>query len=94
MSAASTAASLAVINAECLRNGESKPSAVATKASFGIYNRRFAPNRTSMDWLSLNPDNVDAYLKDRCVRATPRRGCSGRCFPASASSARRTTSAK
>ena len=64
MSAASTAASLAVINAECLRNGESRPSAVATKASFGIYNRRFAPNRTSMDWLSLHPDNVDAYLKD------------------------------
>ena len=64
MSAASTAASLAVINAECLRNGESRPSAVATKASFGIYNRRFAHNRTSMDWLSLNPDNVDAYLKD------------------------------
>ena len=64
MSAASTAASLAVINAECLRNGESRPSAVATKASFGIYNRRFAPNRTSMDWLSLNPNNVDAYLKD------------------------------
>ena len=64
MNAAATAASLAVINAECLRNGASKPSAVATQASFGIYNRRFAPNRTSMDWLSLNPDNVDAYLKD------------------------------
>ena len=64
MSAASTAASLAVISGECLRNGESKPSAMATRASFGIYNRRFAPNRTPMDWLSLNPDNVDAYLKD------------------------------
>ena len=46
MNAAATAASLAVIRAECLRN------------------RRFAPNRTSMDWLSLNPDNVDTYLKD------------------------------
>ena len=64
MNAAATAASLAVIRAECLRNGESRPSAVATQASFGIYNRRFAPNRTSMDWLSLNPDNVDTYLKD------------------------------
>ena len=64
MNTAATAASLAVINAECLRNGASKPSAVATQASFGIYNRRFAPNRTSMDWLSLNPDNVDAYLQD------------------------------
>ena len=64
MTSAATAASLAVIHAECLRNGESRPSAVATKASFGIYNRRFAPNRTSMDWLSLNPDNVDTYLKD------------------------------
>lgn len=64
LSSAATAASLAVINGECLRNGESKPSAMATRASFGIYNRRFAPNRTPMDWLSLNPDNVDAYLKD------------------------------
>ena len=64
LSSAATAASLAVISGECLRNGESKPSAMATRASFGIYNRRFAPNRTPMDWLSLNPDNVDAYLKD------------------------------
>ena len=64
LSSAATAASLAVISGECLRNGESKPSAMATRASFGIYNRRFAPNRTPMDWLSLNPDNVDTYLKD------------------------------
>ena len=71
MNAAATAASLAVINAECLRNGASKPSAVATQASFGIYNRRFAPNRTSMDWLSLNPDNVDAYLQDPLCRIIP-----------------------
>lgn len=77
MSAASTAASLAVIHAECLRNGESRPSAVATKASFGIYNRRFAPNRTSMDWLSLNPDNVDAYLKDPLCQGNARRAVPG-----------------
>ncbi len=32
LSSAATAASLAVINAECLRNGESRPSAVATES--------------------------------------------------------------
>ena len=47
MNAAATAASLAVIRAECLRNGESRPNAVATQASFGIYNRRFAPNASA-----------------------------------------------
>ena len=59
-----TAAAMAAIRGECRRNGENRPSELATRASFGIYNRRFAPNRTAMDWLSANPDNVDAYLAD------------------------------
>lgn len=59
-----TATAMAAICGECHRNGENRPSELATRASFGIYNRRFAPNRTAMDWLSANPDNVDAYLAD------------------------------
>lgn len=32
--------------------------------SFGAFNRGFAPNRTTHDWLSRDPNQVDAYLED------------------------------
>ncbi len=32
---------------------------------FGLYNRRFKPNRTPYDWLSRNNENVDKYRKDK-----------------------------
>lgn len=32
-------------------------------SAFGSYNKRFE-NRTRFDWLSANPDNVDAYIAD------------------------------
>lgn len=34
------------------------------KLAFGSYNKKFKPNRTGNDWLSKNPDNVDAYESD------------------------------
>ena len=34
------------------------------KASFGSYNDRFEPTRTSVDWLSRETANVDRYLAD------------------------------
>ncbi|MCD8155242.1 MAG: alpha/beta hydrolase [Clostridiales bacterium] len=30
----------------------------------GVYNLQFRPNRTSVDWISRNRENVDAYLAD------------------------------
>lgn len=42
-------------------------SGLLDKISLGAYNRAFKPNRTAVDWLSRNPENVDAYLADpRC----------------------------
>lgn len=32
--------------------------------AFGSYGKKFRPLRTQFDWLSLNPENVDAYIAD------------------------------
>ena len=32
--------------------------------AFGSYNKPFEPKRTDYDWLSANPENVDAYIAD------------------------------
>lgn len=34
------------------------------KAAFGGYNKRIDAPRTSSDWLSRNPENVDRYIAD------------------------------
>lgn len=39
-------------------------SPLVDKLAFGAYNKPFAPNRTTHDWLSVNKDNVDRYLAD------------------------------
>lgn len=44
--------------------GVDKPSGFVDKVAFGPYNKPFAPNRTKLDWLSKNPDNVDRYIAD------------------------------
>ena len=49
---------------ECWRLGAHCNSALLDKLGFGSFNRRFAPARTEFDWLSRDPDEVDAYVAD------------------------------
>lgn len=32
--------------------------------AFGLYNKKFAPNRTAFDWVCSDPAEVDRYIKD------------------------------
>lgn len=55
---------LALASAERLRVGARGTSAILQFLSFGSFNRAFQPARTEFDWLSSDPDEVDAYIAD------------------------------
>ncbi len=46
------------------RSGETSTSDFVNNLAFGAYNKAFAPNRTAVDWLSVDADNVDRYVAD------------------------------
>ena len=64
MPGAMVRAGQAVAAEEALRIGEKGCSPLVEKLAFGSYNKRFAPNRTAFDWVSLREENVDRYLAD------------------------------
>ena len=45
-------------------HGFDKFNATVDNLAFGAYNKAFEPKRTKFDWLSVNKDNVDAYIAD------------------------------
>lgn len=49
---------------ESWRHGRRGKSALLAKLSFGDFNKAFEPARTGFDWLSRDPDEVDAYVND------------------------------
>jgi len=49
---------------ECWRLGVHRHSPILAKLGFGNFNKPFAPARTEFDWLSRDPDEVDAYIAD------------------------------
>lgn len=46
------------------RRGADAASDLVSNLAFGAYNKAFAPNRTPVDWLSVDTDNVDRYIAD------------------------------
>jgi alpha-beta hydrolase superfamily lysophospholipase len=44
--------------------GPRAPGTWLDRAVFGTYNKQFAPTRTRFDWLSRDPSEVDAYVRD------------------------------
>ncbi|MEM8817865.1 MAG: alpha/beta fold hydrolase [Pseudomonadota bacterium] len=44
--------------------GVRKHSPLLDKLGFNAFNRRFAPARTELDWLSRDPEEVDRYVAD------------------------------
>ena len=53
-----------VARIERLRQGKRGRSKLLKSMSFGAYNKPFEPARTEFDWLSRDPDEVDAYVAD------------------------------
>ncbi len=55
---------LLIAKNEIKKNGPKAKSPKLDKLSFGSFNKAFAPNRTSFDWLSRDESVVDEYVKD------------------------------
>ena len=56
-------AGLALCNAIASK-GADKTSPLITKLAFGSYNKKIKNPRTPSDWLSVDEENVDAYIAD------------------------------
>lgn len=65
---------LLVAGLEAKRLGEDKPSPLVDKLAFGAYNKAFSPSRTAYDWLSVNEENVDAYIAHPLCGGIPSTG--------------------
>lgn len=58
----------AIVKGQWKKVGFDNTSDLVRNLSFGTYNQKFKPNRTTADWLCGDENQLDAYLADPLVR--------------------------
>lgn len=59
---------MGVVKGQIKKAGYDQTTDLVRKLSFGTYNQKFKPNRTTADWLCSNEAELDQYLADPLVR--------------------------
>lgn len=59
---------MGIVNGQIKKAGFDKTTDLVHQLSFGTYNQKFKPNRTTADWLCADETELDKYLADPLVR--------------------------
>ena len=59
---------MGIVNRQINKIGLDKTTDLVRQLSFGTYNQKFKPNRTTADWLCSDESELDKYLADPLVR--------------------------
>ena len=59
---------MGIVKSQIKKAGYDHTTDLVRQLSFGAYNQKFEPNRTSADWLCSNKKELDQYLADPLVR--------------------------
>lgn len=59
---------MGIVNGQIKKAGFDKTTDLVRQLSFGTYNQKFKPNRTTADWLCADETELDKYLADPLVR--------------------------
>ena len=57
-----------IVKGQIKKAGFDRTTDLVRQLSFGTYNQKFKPNRTSADWLCADEEELDKYLEDPLVR--------------------------
>ncbi len=57
-----------IVKGQIQKAGFDGTTELVRQLSFGTYNQKFKPNRTSADWLCADEEELDKYLEDPLVR--------------------------
>lgn len=59
---------LGILKGEIKKAGWNQATTLVRELSFGTYNKKFKPNRTSSDWLCSDEETLDEFLADKLRR--------------------------